>query len=734
MKKIITLFVVTTLTMPFMVSAVSANNNDTTQIIDSVVMNMPSYTTTLLNPTKELVIAQMNYCTNALSNIVHNKSNAVLAYESDQLINNLTMEQACGIEEIKEYRTALLDAISKFQITAEERQLMNRIQSIKKDNLKWQALSNALNPTMLVTGGGKVGIQLAFQATLAAARTAVEYKTASNELEIEALQAMWELRKQDLDGIRECRNKSMKLIFDLFQSHGLQEYNRLTEETAQNLLKYISEPNPQRRIRVLKENQKYYSKYAPYYYYLGMAYVDNNEYNKAKPILQKYLDMYNSTPIFRHDNMSGCIALTTLTYEKNLTKEKKIELINTARHNLPHNSAAHLQCALVYIYDLMEEVKGLEIIQSAIDDPYASDREILYLAIANLATMLNKYPLLQSQIENCMAEEPIIHLDTYLLYCINKQSNAWEDINEILHFEDVASRKIETAFIRKDFNKDLSINIPKHFVMNDGACRVVLGQYIKDNFITKQFVLYNDNYITLEEIEKVDCFKRIKELKYLYLEEISKENQIYVLRDGNVASIENGTWHRQDEYKTNAKISDADIKDIASFYKKHLPKTTEYTTWKFNERSNMNATANVALTYFFPIVRVGVELVETSLQEGLYLNFNFNNNIQIVYRYNNDKQDLTACFYQYDNTCVFSSDSIKIEMTENVNHNADILSCDSNRTMWETVKSMFKKDTMVIDTTLKIEEMQVEEELEVTENDSTTSFFTNFKNRVKKLW
>ena len=51
-----------------------------------------------------------------------------------------------------------------------------------------------------------------------------------------------------------------------------------------------------------------------------------------------------------------------------------------------------------------------------------------------------------------------------------------------------------------------------------------------------------------------------------------------------------------------------------------------------------------------------------------------------------------------------------------------------------TVKSMFKKDTMVIDTTLKIEEMQVEDELEVTENDSTTSFFTNFKNRVKKLW
>ena len=57
--------------------------------------------------TKEAVIAQMNYCTNALSNIINNKSMAVLDYESDQLINNLTMEQVGGIYQIQEYRTKL---------------------------------------------------------------------------------------------------------------------------------------------------------------------------------------------------------------------------------------------------------------------------------------------------------------------------------------------------------------------------------------------------------------------------------------------------------------------------------------------------------------------------------------------------------------------------------------------------------------------------------------------------
>lgn len=45
----------------------------------------------------ENVVAQMNYCINSLTNIVHNKSMSVLEHESDQLINNLTMQQIIGL-------------------------------------------------------------------------------------------------------------------------------------------------------------------------------------------------------------------------------------------------------------------------------------------------------------------------------------------------------------------------------------------------------------------------------------------------------------------------------------------------------------------------------------------------------------------------------------------------------------------------------------------------------------
>ena len=56
------------------------------------------------NLQKENIIAQMNYCINSLTNIIHNKSMSVLEHESDQILNNLTIEQIIGLYEINDFR------------------------------------------------------------------------------------------------------------------------------------------------------------------------------------------------------------------------------------------------------------------------------------------------------------------------------------------------------------------------------------------------------------------------------------------------------------------------------------------------------------------------------------------------------------------------------------------------------------------------------------------------------
>lgn len=69
---------------------------------------------------------------------------SVLEHETDQLLNNLTIQHIVGLPEIAEFRVDLIDAIGSLGITEEEKSLLRRVNSIKQDNLKWQALSGAL--------------------------------------------------------------------------------------------------------------------------------------------------------------------------------------------------------------------------------------------------------------------------------------------------------------------------------------------------------------------------------------------------------------------------------------------------------------------------------------------------------------------------------------------------------------------------------------------------------------
>lgn len=296
----------------------------------------------------ELVVSQMNTCINILTNINNNKSLAVLDHESDQLLNNLTMQQIVGLPEIKDWRVDLVDAITKLEITQEERNLLNRISSIQQNSLKWQAFNNALNNTMLVTGGGNTGIQLGFQALLTGARTAVEYKTTQNDMQVAQLQAMWELRKEDIKTILELRKRAFDITYSLYKKYNLKESDRLTEQTAQQFNQIISGANPAKMVRQLTDNYAKFSHLADYYYYLGMGYIDTKNIRQGLLNLNKYESLYKKAPIYRINEKLGIISLTRLAYIRNLKPEQIEREIKSIRENLPSNAMAVVQCAFAY--------------------------------------------------------------------------------------------------------------------------------------------------------------------------------------------------------------------------------------------------------------------------------------------------------------------------------------------------------------------------------------------------
>jgi tetratricopeptide (TPR) repeat protein len=323
---------------------------------------------------KDMVIAQMNSCVNTLTNIINNKSMSVLEHETNQLLNNLTMEHIVGLSEIAEFREELIDEIGRLSINEEERKLLRRINNLKADNLKWQAFNNALSNTMMLTGGGNNAAQLGFQALVTAARTGLEYKVAKNELEIEELQAMWDLRKSDLEYFVKLRKTAIGIVFSLYQKYNLKESDRLTEQSSLQFSRIVSDGNAGRMIRLLKDNESKYKHLADYYYYLGMGYIDTKNVAKAMEAFSQYEQMYAKTPIYRINEKLGLIALTRLAYLPKRTSSEVEKDISVALSNLPDNEVAIVQCAAIYNSVLNNPAKALSVLRSGLDNENIVDK------------------------------------------------------------------------------------------------------------------------------------------------------------------------------------------------------------------------------------------------------------------------------------------------------------------------------------------------------------------------
>lgn len=601
------------------------------------------------NLQKENVIAQMNYCINSLTNIIHNKSMSVLEHESDQILNNLTIEQIIGLYEINDFRIDLLDAVSKFGITEQERALLRRVQSMKRDNMKWTALSNALSPTMLLTGGGGMSPQLVFQALLTAARSVVEYQMMKGEQNIEELRAMWDLRKEDLKEINEVRKNALKVIFSLYNKYHLSEKDRLTEETANNFSLYISEGNAAKRVRLLEDNQAIYEHLADYYYHLGMAYLDLGNYNKAKSNLNMYLAMYKKAPLLRYDEKSGCVALTILANEKNLSNWEKKQHIDNALKNLPHNSAATLQCAMVYLYELKEPEKALDLIRAGIEDPKASDQSLLYMAAANLLPVAQKYPKLYSELCSLFNEGNKITLDSYVTYLINGDKNIWKEIPLLIKFENYS------AWFGTSFNENLNIIFPTNILYDNGDISIYTEEHTSDKVAIKQLHTSFAYGVDISDINDVNCFKTNKELKYLYFDVLVPEKTFIVKQNIDYDKIQKEEWHGQSEFV----LTQDDIEDIIDFCKDNAP--TNYTTklkcktWSGDWLDKTKDSIKIqfrgdALKY---------KAHHSHKQSGYYLRIVFANGTGIMYKY--EKNALIPYMYSFNNTMHFFKEEYKNE-------------------------------------------------------------------------
>lgn len=522
--------------------------------------------TTSIN--KDMVIAQMNYCVNSLTNIINNKSMVVFEHETDQLINNLTMEHIGDLYEVADFRSSLLEIIGNLQITEEERNILKRTNAMKKDALLWQSLSSALDPTLLLTGSVG-GSQVAFMALLTVARTAVEYKSAQADQNIGELQAMWELRKEDMKEFIQLRKKALDLEYSLYRKYKLSESDRLTEQTATKLSDICSENNPQKRLRLLLDNQETYNHLSEYQYHIGMAYIDLNQYSIAKPYLLRYIEMYQSTPIFRYDEKSGCVALAMLTCDPDITNEDRKNLIKSVLTNLPSNGTALVQCVLTYLLDLKDPQNAYNLLRMGIDNPNMDNKNLMVMLATNIIHDIKKYPNLHTTITSAVESTNDLNLSSIVAFTSNNQPDDMiAKSRELITFYNVSEHPWYGLWTwgELSFNENIEIGISSKYRFNKKDIQVY-HEFIKDNKlnIIQRKLEFKDGMTKKYIQNEVDCFKSNTNLMYLFVTPISNDGVYRIKENLDYGRIKTGEFRGLAEFT----LTEDDLEDIVQFCQDH---------------------------------------------------------------------------------------------------------------------------------------------------------------------
>jgi hypothetical protein len=473
---------------------------------------------------KQMLIEQLHICKSSLTKIIHHSSMEVYNHEIDLLLNNLRIKEisALGLYEVQDFREDLLDELKKLQLNEEERDLMKKINAMERDAMKWNALSNALSPTLLMVGVGspqKMLAQLAFNVGVTAVRSMVEYKSAGNAQSINELKQRFEIRKRDLESVGRLRQKAMDVEYKLFSRFGkdlkLAEFDRTVEEDEENFVKVISLPDAYSRIANM-ENEHFkslFGKFADYDYYLGMAYLDNRtakDSAEAFKILNRFVEKAKETPLFRKDEKLGSAALVLMTQERS---KKVVNLIKIVEDNLPTNGAALVQCAATY-FELAEkypeyEKDGLKILLRVVNDVSISDnKNLAFLLVVNRYESVKKFGL-ESKFYNTVKGTGGLDFTPYINYLWHYKVETIKKEQKFLTIKSSAEGSCKKKFRNylkgcEDFYFDLKLELSEKFSFNLDEVQMYTEMYNHNsgNLNVTQYKIEKKNLFTLKELRE----------------------------------------------------------------------------------------------------------------------------------------------------------------------------------------------------------------------------------------
>lgn len=206
----------------------------------------------------------LNLCTVSVSQIIDYSDLNILEQEYEAILNNLNLENFPKDDELRSVLEKILDTITFFRIQKIKKQQLEKKYQHKMKNAIWSAVPNI---GLIVAGGHPVTMAISLASQIGCGY--MNYRKEKSNLEIEREDEEIQMQISAIEQFNALRRELFTTAWKLAETYKFPDEFRLSEKQIDLYNRILMDSDPVRKYQRLKDIEKYFSAYPPFYYYLG---------------------------------------------------------------------------------------------------------------------------------------------------------------------------------------------------------------------------------------------------------------------------------------------------------------------------------------------------------------------------------------------------------------------------------------------------------------------------------
>lgn len=347
----------------------------------------------------------LNHALVSIYRVERQPSKVTVDEEYNGIINNLAVGNITEDSELRDLFAKMMDAYTENRLDAKDRDMLRRQYEAQvnraflevkplshiRTEAAWTGAKELVSTlsdtskedpwykTLFKVGGSVVGslgdYQIALQAN---ERIRMQAQGQEQEYMQQRMAGEWELDKERIRRFNALKGSLLDAGWALLNRYNLPDEYRLTENNLDQFYPFISEKDVKKAIRMGKRLEANFSKYPPYWFYMGSFYLQDGDVQEARACFDKFEEV--NRPIFRKDAYAAANARYKMFTLDEKEKDEAQRLLDIIEKQVAPDDWNTVLFAALQNYQLGNKQKAEELVLQNIDNGHdvALNKEILH--------------------------------------------------------------------------------------------------------------------------------------------------------------------------------------------------------------------------------------------------------------------------------------------------------------------------------------------------------------------